>query len=616
MRNEIKLLDAVTVDQIAAGEVVERPASVVKELVENAIDAKASAVTVEIKEGGIQLIRVTDDGNGIPSDQVGLAFSRHSTSKIRCIEDLKTIASLGFRGEALSSIASVSRVELLTKTAQEITGSRYVIEGGEELSFSEAGLPDGTTFFVRNLFYNTPARRKFLKTASGEAGQVQELMVKFALSHPELAFTYIQNGQTKFVTSGNGKLQEVIYELLGKEWAKAVIPVSFSCDAFRVEGFIGEPRISRGNRNYEYYFVNGRSVKSRVLAGAIEDGYQGQLMQHRYPFVVLLLSVPGDEIDVNVHPSKMEVRFHKKEQIYRELSGYIQELLNSRQTLQEETFASPALEKNTNAEKEIKPVRAAEPFEKMRRKEELEKRIAQKSERPKESAEHSNSFQELFTKLRPAAEPDASAEQMTLSETTLFSEPEQISVRMVGQVFGTYWIVEYEEQMLLIDQHAAHEKVLYEQMMLDLQTKTIYSQQLSPPAVVTLSPVEAQKLESYREYLGQMGYEISHFGGNEYAVHAVPSNLYGLADKELLLDLLEGLEEDTGRKNEQRIYDRIATMSCKAAVKGNHRFSEKEAAYLFEELLRLKDPYHCPHGRPTMIVMSKAELEKKFRRIV
>ena len=351
MRNEIKLLDAVTVDQIAAGEVVERPASVVKELVENAIDAKASAVTVEIKEGGIQLIRVTDDGNGIPSDQVGLAFSRHSTSKIRCIEDLKTIASLGFRGEALSSIASVSRVELLTKTAQEITGSRYVIEGGEELSFSEAGLPDGTTFFIRNLFYNTPARRKFLKTASGEAGQVQELMVKFALSHPELAFTYIQNGQTKFVTSGNGKLQEVIYELLGKEWAKAVIPVSFSCDAFRAEGFIGEPRISRGNRNYEYYFVNGRAVKSRVLAGAIEDGYQGQLMQHRYPFVVLLLSVPGDEVDVNVHPSKMEVRFHKKEQIYRELSGYIQELLNSRQTLQEETFASPALEKKHECRK-------------------------------------------------------------------------------------------------------------------------------------------------------------------------------------------------------------------------------------------------------------------------
>ena len=324
----IQILDQQTIDKIAAGEVIERPSSVVKELVENAIDAQASAVTVEIKEGGISFIRITDNGCGIEKEQVPLAFLRHSTSKIKSVEDLFTVSSLGFRGEALSSIAAVSQVELITKTSLGISGVRYVIEGGKEQSSEEIGAPEGTTFLVRNLFYNTPARRKFLKTAQTEAGYIANLMEKLALSHPETSFKFIANNQLKLHTSGNSNLKEIIYHIYGRDIAGNLLEVQEENELFSVNGFIGKPLISRGNRNYENYFINGRYIKSALIAKSIEEGYKSFVMQHKYPFTVLHISVKGELLDVNVHPTKMELRFSNGEAIYQFLTDLVRKAIN------------------------------------------------------------------------------------------------------------------------------------------------------------------------------------------------------------------------------------------------------------------------------------------------
>ena len=651
----IQLLDQNTINQIAAGEVVERPASVVKELMENAIDAGATAITVEIREGGIGFIRITDNGCGIPKHELSLAFKRHSTSKIRSAEDLLTVSSLGFRGEALSSIAAVSQVELITKTADSLTGSRYQIEGGVEKGLEEVGAPDGTTFISRNLFFNVPARRKFLKTAQTEGSHVADLVEKIALSHPEISIRLIVNNQNKLHTSGNHNLKDIIYTIYGREITANLIPLKIEHEVVRVTGFIGKPVIARGNRNFENYFINGRYIKSALISKAIEDGYKSYMMQHKYPFTMLHFEVEPEYIDVNVHPSKMELRFKDGETMYRVIQQAITEALSGKELIPQVTLGNERKEEKAavsepvvKKEEPIVPVkkaetRAPEPFEVKRREvlgiAEPRAPYPEKPKTPVPSYVQSpnrptvrpvTSYQSSENILKdkmiqkPKEEPrqetkpvpKQEAKQMEMFDNRLLSEKSRFRDRLIGQVFDTYWLVEFNDNLYIIDQHAAHEKVLFEKNFASLKSREYTSQFISPPIILTLSMQEEELLRHHMKIFTDIGFEIEHFGGNEYAVRAVPDNLFSLAKKELLLEMLDGLTEENMGTASETIYNRIATMSCKAAVKGNHRLTDREANELIDQLLSLDNPYTCPHGRPTIISMSKYEMEKKFKRIV
>lgn len=716
--NNIAVLDKSTVDKIAAGEVIERPASVVKELVENAIDAGANAVTVEIKEGGISFIRITDNGEGIPAAQVPLAFLRHATSKIKRVEDLLSVASLGFRGEALSSIAAVCQVELITKTAGSITGCRYIIEGGQEKSQEEIGAPEGTTFLVRNLFFNTPARKKFLKSPMTEAGYISDIMERMALSHPEVSFKFINNNQTRLHTSGNTNLKDIIYGIYGRDIAGNLIEIKGFGAGGPVEltGFIGKPVISRGNRNYENYFINGRYIKSKIISKAIEDAYKTFMMQHKYPFTALHFTIDGSYLDVNVHPTKMELRFSNNEEMYKFVYEAVKAGLTHRELIPQVTVG-----KEEESKKPAPPAKEQipEPFEKNRLQMIREQSgygsygrndrrdlshgktpayardnsgqsdaarsdtvrsdtgksyagqscaghgtangagpgiggekpafpgnfeqgsIGGMSERPQrkdeggspaeneafsieESRRQNSSEGHTVAEGRPAAggepgaasQPAAAPKQMELFEDRLLDAGNVKRHKIIGQVFDTYWLVEFDDKLFIIDQHAAHEKVLYERTVKSLRDKEFTSQQISPPVILTLSMQEEELLLKYMENFTQIGYEIEPFGGNEYSIRAVPGNLFGVAQQDLFIEMLDGLSSQTGRADAEIINEKIASMSCKAAVKGNHRMSYIEVEALIDELLKLDNPYNCPHGRPTIISMTKYEMEKKFKRIV
>lgn len=758
---KIAVLDQNTIDKIAAGEVVERPSSVVKELVENAIDAGATAVTVEITDGGKKLIRITDNGAGIEADQIPLAFLRHATSKIEKVEDLEQIASLGFRGEALSSIAAVSQVELITKTPSAVSGSRYIIEGGVEHSLEELGAPEGTTFLVRNLFYNTPARSKFLKSDMTEANYIHTLMEQLALSHPEISFKYIQNRQVKLHSAGNYSVKDVIYSVYGRDITKALLDAEFENDFMKITGFVGKPEIARGNRSFENYYINGRYVKNNIITKAIENAYKGFLMQHKFPFVSLQMQMEGNDLDVNVHPAKREVRFAREQEVYEAVYDTIRRALTGKEMIPKVSVGRPEPE---TKETPVKSVSVPEPFEKKRREQlygHTEKEMQETGisgtraysgagsfvskktkswmERPayqstvKEpsvsySASHttetkkpqvfSASEEDLFqgtlrekqeeelkreteTKLpaeenrelkntgrsqmkntvpvsqntnqkkehwisekeKPesgdflsepaeithtsdspektaqnletvisvetepgisAAESDQNSHEMTaqeprqleLFEEKLLAPESRERIRLVGQIFDTYWLAQFGDNFYIIDQHAAHEKVYYERLVKSFQEKTVDSQYLNPPLIVTLNLQEENILKENQKYFSQFGFEIEEFGGKEYRISAVPATLYGFSEEALFLEMLDQLS-GSGEKDALDIFaSRLATMACKAAVKGNHAMSAKEAEKLIDELLTLDNPYHCPHGRPTIISMTRTELEKKFKRIV
>lgn len=615
----IAILNQETIDKIAAGEVVERPCSVVKELVENAIDAGSTAITVEIKDGGISFIRITDNGCGIERDQVAVAFYRHSTSKIRSAEDLLTVKSLGFRGEALSSISAVARVELITKTYDELTGTRYVIEGSKELSNEEIGAPDGTTFIVKDLFYNVPARRKFLKTAQTEGSYISDMVEKLALSHPDISFKFINNNQTKLHTSGNGNRKDIIYHIFGREISSSLLEVKHECEYFKVEGFIGKPVITRGNRNYENYFINGRYVKSNILSRAIEEAYKSFLMQHQYPFTVLYFTF-FSELDVNVHPTKMELRFDNNNEIYVELCDTIYAILSHKEMIPEVPVDStPAPKKIVHEYKEPIP----EPFEKRRINE------VRAAESRSVYGQSVTSTVKNYSATEPAAKaPETStayepAQVVTGTQQTLgdydkvfLTESSKKQFSIIGQLFKTYWLIEFEDKLYIIDQHAAHEKVLYEKTMARLANKDFTSQRISPPIVMTLDARECEMLEKYRPQIKQFGYEVEHFGGKEYMISAIPDNLFNIDMKDLFIEMLDDFSNATGRQTPDIITEKVASMSCKAAVKGNDKLTLPEINKLIDELLSLDNPYNCPHGRPTIISMSKYEIEKKFKRIV
>ena len=669
---KIAVLDQNTIDKIAAGEVVERPSSVVKELVENAIDAGATAVTVEITDGGKKLIRITDNGSGMEEEQIPLAFLRHATSKIEKVEDLEHIASLGFRGEALSSIAAVSQVELITKTPSAISGNRYVIEGGMEHSLEELGAPEGTTFLVRNLFYNTPARSKFLKSDSTEANYIHTLMEQLALSHPEISFKYIQNKQVKLHTSGNYSVRDVIYSVYGRDIAKALLEVEWENSFMKITGFVGKPEIARGNRSFENYYINGRYVKNNIITKAIENAYKGFLMQHKFPFVSLRMEMEGNDLDVNVHPAKREVRFAREQEVYDAVYDTVHTALTRREMIPKVTLGTDEPVKK-EAKETVKSAAVPEPFEQKRREQiykagaarslvrespvftpleetffegtlkknqELDEAKSRQAAVPpskpekkpeKEPEEKPGIKPEINTEIRSEIKPEEKQpelrqpepelsepkpKQLELFEEKLLSPQSRSRIRMIGQVFDTYWLAQFEDKFYIIDQHAAHEKIYYERLVRKFREHSIDSQYLTPPLIVSLNMQEEEVLNANRDYFEKFGFEIEHFGGREYCISAVPSNLYGLTEEELFLEMLDQLESDHSKDTLDIFASRLATMACKAAVKGNNRLSMEEAEKLLDELITLENPYHCPHGRPTIISMTKTEMEKKFKRIV
>ena len=679
---KIAVLDQQTIDKIAAGEVVERPSSIVKELVENAIDAGATAVTVEITDGGKKMIRITDNGGGMERDQGPLAFLRHATSKIEKVEDLEHIASLGFRGEALSSIAAVAQVELITKTPSALSGVRYVINGGVQESLEDMGAPEGTTFLVRNLFYNTPARSKFLKSDTTEGNYVSTLMEQLALSHPEISFKYIQNKQVKLHTSGNYNIKDVIYNIYGRDITKALLEVSYENDFMKIEGFVGKPEISRGNRTFENYYINGRFVKNRIIAKGIEDAYKGFLMQHKFPFVSLHIQMEGNDLDVNVHPSKMEVRFARGTEVYDAVYETVHKALTTREMIQTVPFGKEEPVKKLSSV--VKPGDVPEPFEMKRRAEMPEYRtqvantvnrtsnvsikgndrtvsapdtamdkkqfssystlprgtitMAEQAVREQKIYQTKDPFTKAEEKLFEGTindknihekQPDAmqvnmsqevekqqKPQQLELFEEKLLAPESRSRHQLIGQIFDTYWLVQFEDKFFIIDQHAAHEKVYYERFVKRFREQTVESQYLSPPLIVSLNLQEEALLKANRKYFEDFGFEIEPFGGKEYCINAVPANLYGLTEEELFLEMLDNLASEKDKDPLGIFASRLATMACKAAVKGNHQMSDREANALIDELLTLENPYHCPHGRPTIISMTKTELEKKFKRIV
>ena len=713
----IHVLDQSTINKIAAGEVIERPASVVKELLENAVDAKATAVTVEIRDGGISFIRVTDNGCGIPREELPLAFLRHSTSKIQSVEDLFTISSLGFRGEALSSIAAVSQVEVITKTAGSLTGTRYQIEGGLETGCEEIGSPDGTTFIVRNLFYNTPVRKKFLKTAATEGAHVADLVEKIALSHPEISIRFIQNNQNKLHTSGNHNVKDIIYTVFGREIAASLLPVDKAGEAVSVKGFIGKPVIARNNRNFENYFINGRYIKSGIICKAIEEAYKPYMMQHKYPFTLLHFTIEPEFLDVNVHPTKMELRFRDSELMFRMVRDALSQALDHRELIPQveleekssfgalregkrtlsgkpelsmgrasqrhEGAVSPGrdagfqprskdsvwsgessraagarqiqpefglLKSKETKVSELRPLKQEEarkpglrPLRQTEMKEpELknpeesvcvvkDERAAYGSTNSSSSDKKHREVNEELTALllgsRETASPidvqteekceeEKQGQQMDLFEEKLLDEKSRSRHKLIGQLFDTYWLVEFNQSLYIIDQHAAHEKVLYEKTMATLKTRQYTCQMVNPPIILTLGSREQVMLQQNLRYFTDIGFEIEPFGGREFAVRGVPDNLFSIAKKDLLMEMIDGLSEDGMAGNPDMIYEKVASMSCKAAVKGNHHMSAAEADRLIDQLLELDNPYACPHGRPTIVSMTKYELEKKFKRIV
>ena len=642
----ITVLDQSTINQIAAGEVIERPASVVKELLENAIDARATAVTVEIRDGGTTFIRVTDNGCGIPKEEVAVAFLRHSTSKIKSVEDLFTVSSLGFRGEALASIAAVAQVELITKTSDSFTGTRYQINGGVEHSTEEIGAPDGTTFLVRNLFYNTPARKKFLKTPMTEGAHIGDLVEKIALSHPEVSVRFISNNQTKLHTSGNHSLKDIIYTIYGRETAANLLEVGESGKEASVRGFVGKPVVSRGNRSFENYFINGRYIRSNIVSKAIEEAFKPYMMQHRYPFTMLHFTIDSKLLDVNVHPTKMELRFRDGEMVYQLVYRAVSQALACKELI-------PQVQPGKDEKKEFLPKEndpVLKPFE-VRRQQAAIQDQREKEERGQEGLEGKTAAQSfsapkfafsqtLKENKNPKTEPISlknsflaeqnqleqqwvkesqalqESQQMTLFQEKLLEPKSRARHKLIGQVFDTYWLVEFNDQLYIIDQHAAHEKVLYEKTMASLKNREYTSQMVDPPIILTLNMNQELLLTQHMKYFADMGFEIEHFGGREYAVRGIPDNLFSIAKRDLLIEMIDGLSDDTGIARPDLIRERVASMSCKAAVKGGHQLSFAEANELIDQLLLLENPYACPHGRPTIIAMSKNELEKKFKRIV
>ncbi len=614
--SKIHVLSKETIDLISAGEVVERPFNVVKELVENAIDAGATAITVEIKDGGLSLIRVTDNGEGISADDVRTAFYSHATSKISTADDLNNIESLGFRGEALSSIAAVSSCEVITKTASSLTGTRFLIEGGNEQLFEEIGAPDGTTFLVRELFYNVPARKKFLKSNQSEGSHIGDLMEHIAMSRPDIAVSFISSGRSVFSTSGNGNLKDVIYRIYGREITDRLIEIHDENDIVRIDGYLAKPEINRGSRGGENLFLNGRYITCDVLQKALEAGYEGFLMLHKFPFAVLHFTIDPSLADVNVHPAKLTAKLTHAEEIYRFVSETVNRALSHKELIPDVIL--------TEAEKAPDAKKAPEPFEFQRiqkeQEEESEKPAAERSTK-RISLDYIFGLSEEDKNDSPVIKKEdqiipKDISQMNLFEEEFLTEDARKKYEILGQIFKTYWLIVFEDKLYIMDQHAAHEKVKYERILASYREQRPASQSVNPPAVLDLTVKEMHTVKEYLDNFRALGFEIEDFGLNSIAIRAVPTDLYGCDELTLFREILEELMENPLKGDYEVVLSKLASMSCKAAVKGNNTLTFDEAGALLDELLTLDNPYNCPHGRPTIVSMSKYEIEKKFKRIV
>ncbi|MEE8826576.1 MAG: DNA mismatch repair endonuclease MutL [Eubacteriales bacterium] len=674
--SEIHVLSQSTIDKIAAGEVVERPASVVKELTENSIDAGADRITIEIRDGGISMVRITDNGKGMAPDDLPLAFQSHATSKITTVNDLDTLSSLGFRGEALSSIAAVSRVEVLTKRPADLSGRRYVVEGGRPRVNEAVGTPDGTTVIVRDLFYNTPARAKFLKTAMTEAAHVGAFAEQLILSNPSISFRFIVNGQTKLESTGSGNLRDCIYHIYGREVVSQLVETDYREDGIHIHGFIGKPSVSRGNRGFENYYVNGRYIESRVVARGIEDGYRNRLMQHQYPFVCLFLDIDGGAVDVNVHPRKLEVRFSDEKRIYQAVLNAVRQAFEHLDMVLLSSLNEP--DKNDRKQNEEKAELKAQPFEtrafreeNQRLREEAAPYIrkfmgsapvtepkpnteSKPNTEPKPDADHremksgggmpaassgnasggqarmpaeahsgdtSAAFGEKPAIEKPSAgsapeKPSPEQNHPVPVQGTFLSEQAKPLRRIIGQVFNTYWICEFDGKMYIFDQHAAHERVNFERFMKQYKERNIAAQQVSPPIIFQADAKQEMLLLQYKDSFAKIGFDIEPFGGRSFAVHSVPYTLGTIDSADLFRDFLSEIEVSDELADLDIFVHRVATEACKASVKGGEKLSFREAEALLDELMRCDDPYHCPHGRPTIIAFTKKDLEKRFKRIV
>lgn len=700
---KIHLLSQECINQIAAGEVVERPSSIVKELVENALDAKATAISIEIKGGGISFLRVSDNGEGIFSEDLERAFMPHATSKIQNPKDLEEILSFGFRGEALASIASVAKVECISKRQEDFLAHRILVEGGSFSPVEEVGGMDGTSILVRDLFYNVPARKKFLLSESTEASRVEEMVEKLALANPGISFHFVKDGKSRFQTLGGGKLSDVVFGIYGKSFAKDSLEIKESyypssltgLATLHIEGLLGKPSLTRSNRQYEIFFVNGRFVRDSLLSRALEDAYKPFLMQHKFPFAIVFLHLSPNLVDVNVHPQKLEVRFQNREKIYQALFDCVSKTLSKADLIdhsplslfqkeKEEkstTFLSPSSQlwekkeekkenKNDIPEEAVRsdqndkqsaeqisaikeqekekaeavnqryPIGEASenalenasekaPFrievpelnqQKAETREEkliyeefdLTKGIRLEEEKASEKEENTVPREEqLFTE----SENLPSAEQESLFSPSFFSEEGEREFRLIGQVFQTYWLIEFQKELFIMDQHAAHEKVNFEKMRKNYLEKPGISQGILPKTMV-FSAKEEELYEKTKDYFAHLGYRIRKEEEKRYTLEGIPADFPSLDAEMLFHEILDALAEEGNLSEAESVYDKIASMACKASVKGNQLLSFKEAEALVQKLFTLENPYACPHGRPTIVAFKKQDLEKMFKRIV
>lgn len=650
MNKEIKLLENNLINKIAAGEVIERPASIVKELVENSIDAFSKNIIIEIKNGGTSFIKIQDDGIGIEKNQIKKAFLRHATSKLEKIDDLDSILTLGFRGEALASIASISMVEMSTKTKDDKIGNKITIEGGKIISEEEIASLQGTTFIVKNIFFNTPARRKFLKKDSVEGGYVSEIVNRLALAHPNISFTYINNGVEILRTTGDGDLKNTVFYIYGREICKKLIPINDIKNGFKISGLIGIPELSRGNRSYENFFINGRYIKSNVVQSAIEEGYEGKLMVGKFPVFIINMSVPQNTVDVNVHPTKLEVRFEDENFIHNFLCDAIEKTLKNqvlipniefedKKTFLEVTETKPF---NIEVQKQLEDLLVEDeeqivtkpkthtntPLvvnevaeEELIKKTELISRLYKPKEETKKSTiekdvSNINIQQPIIQNILIEDEENKIEEKTEkFKEKSIKKHNFFNNYKIVGQIFSTYWIIEQNNEIFIIDQHSAHERVIYEELSQKYKEENISSQRLIEPIVIKATPLEKSTIEQNISLFEKFGFDIEEFGLNTYAIRQVPFIFKTPVEPSFFTELLDMLVD----KNISNVYDakieKIISMSCKKAVKANDRLSFIEAKSLIEKILKLENPFSCPHGRPTIIKMTKYEIEKLFKRI-
>ncbi len=603
MKN-IHLLDQQVSNMIAAGEVVERPAAVVKELIENAIDANAQMITVEIKNGGKSYIRVSDNGNGIDNEDTVVAFERHATSKIKSATDLNSIFTLGFRGEALASIAAVAHVELITRTEDAEEGTHIIMKAGKLFSQQPAGCPKGTTIIVKNLFYNTPARMKFLKKDATEAGHIGDMVNRMVLGHPEISFRYINNEKEMTFTPGDNHLRSCVYSVYGKEYAKSMVEVKHNDSSIAIQGLAGKANIARANRTFQSFFINGRYIKSNTLTYALQQAYKNILMVNRFPVAVLHLKINPASIDVNVHPTKMEVKFSNEKQIFDAVYWAIKNALYSEKDIPEVTLSK---DESFNY-----PKPNNKGYSRINETDIIQQKI--NVSRPNIPFVEAPSLNEKNSlKIEEYREQDAKEDIFQINETSNITSARPFKI--IGQMFSTYIIIEKDEEMILIDQHAAHERLNYEKLMLDYTERTLMPQTRLVPVVIQLSNIEIEVVKAYNEFFKKIGFEVEDFGNNSVVIRQTPVSVGENHLKDLFLEIVNLIQKSNKEALTDMESHALYTIACKSAIKANRGMHMAEMEKLVEDILSLGNINTCPHGRPIMISLSKYKIEKEFKRV-